>query len=213
MKLSEIPQNGWVYILYKKERKTNMKNNKNNILKQFLLIGVVLLICLPVFASPIEELNLTDQQVASIKIIIRQANEKVMQEGSELQSARPRQIRGIMDEIQTIRNKALSEIRGQLDPNQQAVFDQWSAQRQSENERKKEMLKSLDLTRQQKIQIAKISESSEEAAWRIVGDNSITKSELRQQLTQLRANTMRTIRQQLTPEQQVNFDTWQQQAK
>ncbi|VBB08520.1 Hypothetical protein LUCI_3798 [Lucifera butyrica] len=190
-----------------------MKNNKNNILKQFLLIGVVLLICLPVFASPIEELNLTDQQVASIKIIIRQANEKVMQEGSELQSARPRQIRGIMDEIQTIRNKALSEIRGQLDPNQQAVFDQWSAQRQSENERKKEMLKSLDLTRQQKIQIAKISESSEEAAWRIVGDNSITKSELRQQLTQLRANTMRTIRQQLTPEQQVNFDTWQQQAK
>ncbi|VBB07770.1 Hypothetical protein LUCI_3035 [Lucifera butyrica] len=49
-----------------------------------------------------------------------------------------------MDEIQTIRNKALSEIRGQLDQNQQAVFDQWSAQRQSENERKKEMLKSVD---------------------------------------------------------------------
>jgi len=196
---------------YKTKGEQIMNNIQTRLFRVFLLAGVVFFACLPAFASPMEELNLTDQQVVSIKTIIRQANNNAMQAASNLQSARALQIKDIMGEIKTIRNDALRNIRGQLDPNQQAVFDQWSVKRQQKNENKKEMLKSLNLTKRQKIQIVKISESSKEAAWRIVGDTSMTHSEIRKQLAQLRANTAQTIRQQLSPEQQVKFNAWQEQ--
>lgn len=194
-------------INYKKRGEKIMKNNKNSLLILPFLIGIVFLMCLPVFASPVEELQLTDQQVVSIKTIIRQANEKVMQAAEDSMNSRPLKFRRGMNEIQTIRNDTLREIRGLLNPNQQIVFDQWSAQWQRESEDKKEMMKSLNLTKQQRIKIAKISESSEEAAWRIAG-NCLGLSEMNQQLVQVRANTMQMIRQQLKPEQQINFDSW-----
>lgn len=185
-----------------------MKKFIGKMLVEMTVVFSLLLVPVMAFASPLADLQLTDTQINSAKAIIRQANEKIMTIAADNQNVSPFQLRSELKEIHSIRAEAMQKIRVQLTSDQQAVFDQWAERMRQHKESKRQMLQQLNLTRQQRIQFAKITENSQEAAWRIIGNSATTPEDIRQQLTMLHEKTAQLLRQQLTAEQQTQFDVW-----
>jgi len=177
----------------------------------FILLGITFLAGMTAFANPADQLTMTAEQKSAVQAVIRQANEQVRQVESENQSANnPRKFRKEGNDIRAIRKKALKEIQEKLTPDQQTSIDQLLTWMQSGKEDRKEPLQSLDLTRQQKIQTARILERAQETAWETAGNSSMDFTEISRQIHQLRKDAMQSIRQQLTAKQQIKFDAWQQ---
>lgn len=194
-----------------KEVDEDMRHSKT-IQKFVVLLAIALFVCAPVFAGPIEALNLSDQQVQAARNTLRTANVKIARIESEMQgSSNPWKLKDDFKEIRTIRAEALQEIRGSLTPSQQASFDQWTTKLQQKRESRKEMMQSLNLTRQQKIQIAKITEESKSAVWKLLAERTSSPAEIKNQVRQLHQAAAQKIRQQLTADQAAKFDAWKQQ--
>ncbi|MBP2636413.1 MAG: hypothetical protein H6Q72_2320 [Firmicutes bacterium] len=171
-------------------------------------------------ASPVEDLNITSQQKTEIEAIFRQASGEIKElkkntRGQIKQNPfggkqRNQQIRELREQIQTIRTNALENVRKELTPSQQTTFGQFIANRKGAGENRKELLKNLELTRQQKQEIAKINEKSKVQIWDVFGDSAISIEQKVTQIKKIKQASAKTVREQLTANQQTQFDAWQQ---
>ena len=170
-------------------------------------------------ASPVKDLNISSQQKAEIEAIFRQANDQIKELKANAHISRSpfagkqrkQQIQDLVEQIQTIRTDALSNVRNQLNPTQQAAFDQFTAKMKDAGENRIEMLKSLELTQQQKREIAKVTEQSKVQTWDVLGDSTFSNEQKATQIKKIKQDSTKTIRAQLTTEQQAKFDAWRQQ--
>jgi hypothetical protein len=187
------------------------ETTRNLLIKLFILLGLAIFTCATAFANPIGQLNLTDDQKAAIQGIIRQANDQVRQVKSENNNARNRRkLKKEFEDIRSIRANAMKEIKEKLTPEQQTSIEQLlNGAQQHKKEDRQEFLQSLDLTRQQKIQIAKILVHAQDNAWETAGNSSLDFSEIRIKIRQIYMDAMQNIRQQLTTDQQTKLDDWQ----
>ncbi|MDR3562420.1 MAG: hypothetical protein P4N59_13445 [Negativicutes bacterium] len=189
-----------------------MKKNRDFGAKLLLLLGMAILTCMSAFANPVSQLNLSVDQKNSIQSVIRQANDQVRQIKSENQADSPRELKKEYENIRAVRTKALKKIQEKLTPEQQTSIEQLLSGTQQNKEDRKEVLQNLDLTRQQKIHIAKIIGPAEDTAWEIAGNSSLDLTEISRQIHQIQKDTLQNIRQQLTEDQQLKWDSWQQKS-
>lgn len=176
-----------------------------------ILLAIAIIAGVTAFASPVQQLDVTPDQKAAVQAIIRQANDQVRRvESANQYATSPRKLQKEFREIRAIRAEALQEIRTRLTADQQTIIEQLLSGTRQNKEDKKQFLQSLDLTRQQKIQIAKILGRAEDHAWQIAGDGSLDFAEIGRQIRQIQKNALQNIHQQLTYDQQVKFDAWQQ---
>lgn len=172
-------------------------------------------------ASPVAGLNVSDQQKIEIQAIFRQANDQIKQLKANThinrspfaRSQAKQQVEELFKQIQTIRTDAMGKVRNQLNPSQQASFDQLTAKIKEAGKSRTELLKSLELTQQQKMKIAKAAEQSKEKTWDVLGDSTLSKEQKITQIKKMKQDATSTIREQLTAEQQTKFDAWRQQRQ
>jgi Spy/CpxP family protein refolding chaperone len=188
-----------------------MKETTRNLLARLLLLlGIAIFTCVTAFANPGSQLNVTDDQKAAIQAIIRQANDQVRQVKAENDNAHNRRrLKKEFADIRAIRTSAMKEIKEKLTPEQQASMEQLLSGAQHKKEDRQEFLQSLDLTRQQKIQIAKILAHAQDAAWETAGNSSLDFTQIRSKIHQVYVDAMQNIRRQLTTDQRTKLDTWQ----
>lgn len=172
-------------------------------------------------ASPVDGLNLSEQQKTEIQAIFRQTNNQTKQLKANThiahtpftRSQAQQQIKELFKQIETKRTDALVEVRNQLNSIQQATFDQLTAKIKEAGENQTEMLKNLELTQQQKMKIARAVEQSREQIWGVLGDSTLSKEQKITQIKNMKQNATNTIREQLTTGQQKEFDAWRQQQQ
>ncbi|SMC33700.1 Spy/CpxP family protein refolding chaperone [Sporomusa malonica] len=172
-------------------------------------------------ASPVEGLNVSEQQKTEIQAIFRQANDQMKQLKANTHINRSpfarnqakQQVEELFKQLQTIRTDAMGKVRNQLNPSQQASFDQLTAKIKEAGKNRTELLKSLELTQQQKMKIARAAEQSKEKTWDVLGDSTLSKEQKITQIKKMKQDVTNTIREQLTAEQQTKFDAWRQQQQ
>lgn len=172
-------------------------------------------------ASPVYDLNLNEQQKTNIQGIFRQTSDQIKQLKANTHINRSpfarnqaqKQVRELFKEIETIRSNALEEVRSQLEPIQQATFDQLTSKIKEANKNQIDLLQSLELTQQQKMAIAKVTEQSKEKMWDVLGDGTLSKDQKITQVIKMKQDATNNIREQLTTEQQTKFDAWRKQQQ
>jgi Spy/CpxP family protein refolding chaperone len=177
--------------------------------KLLIVLSIVIASCVTVFAAPIDQATITPDQKAAIQAVIRQANEQV-REVKAGHASSPREFKNEYRKIHSIRTNALKKIQENLTPEQQTYIQQLLSGAQSKKEERKEFLESLDLTRQQKVQVAKILGQAQDAAWNVTGNSALDFPEIGKQTRQIFREAMHDIRDQLTTDQQAKLDAWQQ---
>ena len=120
-------------------------------------------------------------------------------------------IKSMREQIQSIRAGALNQVRGQLNPSQQATFEQLVSKAKENQKQRADMLNGLNLEQQQKLQIAKLTENAQEKAWDVWANKALSSEQQEAQLKEIIKNTDIAIRGSLNAEQQAKFDAWPQQ--
>lgn len=172
-------------------------------------------------ASAVDDLNMNDQQKAKIEAIFRQANEQIKELKANAHISRSpfaakqrqQQIQELAKEIKTTRTEALQNVRNQLNPTQQAAFDQYTAKMKEPGEKRMKLLKSLDLSQQQRRTIAQATEQSTVHVWDVLGDSTLSNEQKSTKVKKIKQDSVQAIREQLTAEQQAKFDAWRQQQQ
>ena len=166
-------------------------------------------------------LNLSEQQKNTIADIFGKANEEIRQVVAKASGGNHgllfkklkahQQVKSMREQIQSIREGALNQVHGQLNPSQQAMFEQFVSKAKENQKQRVDMLNGLNLEQQQKMQIAKIAENAQEKAWDIWANKALSSEQQEAQLKEIIKNTDVAIRGSLNVEQQAKFDAWQQQ--
>ena len=166
-------------------------------------------------------LNLSEQQKNTIADIFGKANEEIRQVIAKASGGNQgllfkklkaqQQAKSMREQIQSIRAGALNQVHGQLNPSQQATFDQLVSKAKDNQKQRADMLNGLNLEQQQKLQIAKITENAQEKAWDVWANKALSNEQQEAQLKEIIKNADVAIRGSLNAEQQANFDAWQQQ--
>lgn len=166
-------------------------------------------------------LNLSEQQKNTIADIFGKANEEIRQVVAKASGGNHgllfkklkahQQVKSMREQIQSIREGALNQVHGQLNPSQQAMFEQFVRKAKENQKQRVDMLNGLNLEQQQKMQIAKIAENAQEKAWDIWANKALSSEQQEVQLKEIIKNTDVAIRGSLNVEQQAKFDAWQQQ--
>ena len=172
-------------------------------------------------ASSFGMLNLSEQQKNTIADIFGKANEEVRQAIAKASGGNhgllfrrlkaQQQAKSMREQIQSIRAGALNQVRGQLNPSQQATFEQLVSKAKENQKQRADMLNGLNLEQQQKLQIAKLTENAQEKAWDVWANKALSSEQQEAQLKEIIKNTDVAIRGSLNAEQQAKFDAWQQQ--
>ena len=172
-------------------------------------------------ANLFERLNLSEQQKTITADIFGKANEEIKQVMAKASDGNhgllfkrlkaQKQAKSMREQIQSIRAGALNQVRGQLNPSQQATFDQLVSKAKDNQKQRADMLKGLNLEQQQKLQIAKLTENAQEKAWDVWANKALSSEQQEAQLKEIIKNTDVAIRGSLNAEQQAKFDAWQQQ--
>ena len=166
-------------------------------------------------------LNLSEQQKNTIADIFGKANEEIRQVIAKASGGNhgllfrrlkaQQQAKSMREQIQSIRAGALNQVRGQLNPSQQATFDQLVSKAKENQKQRADMLNGLNLEQQQKSQVAKITENAQEKAWDVWANKALSSEQQEAQLKEIIKNTDIAIRGSLNAEQQAKFDAWPQQ--
>lgn len=172
-------------------------------------------------ASPLTDLKMGDQQKIVIEAIFRRANDQIKQLKADTHishnpfagAQRKQQIQELFKQIQTIRTNAMRNIRDQLNPIQQASFDQVTVKIKESRDSRTELLKNLELTQQQQMIIGKAVEQSKVQTWDVLGDSTLSKEQKFTQIKNIKQDSQNIIREQLSTEQQEKFDAGQQQQQ